>query len=126
MMRLQVDFKDKSTSDGWYDLRSDWVLIEASIAKQYGIRLRKELDMPWGEFCTLVSGLMSDTPLGQMVSIRSETDKNIIKNFTPEQRKIRNDWILRKVNNKLNDKNQLDKDMENLANVFKKMFSKKD
>ena len=52
--------------------------------------------MSWGEFCSLLSGLMQDTPLGQIVGIRSEKDPKKIKNFTKEQRKIRNDWIIRR------------------------------
>lgn len=58
---------------------------------QYGIRLRND-DMSWSEFCTLLTGIMPETPLGQIVSIRSEEDKDILKNFTKEQHKIRNDW----------------------------------
>lgn len=58
---------------------------------QYGIRLRND-DMTWSEFCTLLKGIMPETPLGQIVSIRSEEDKNMLKNFTKEQHKIRNDW----------------------------------
>lgn len=52
--------------------------------------------MLWPEFCSLLSGLMHDTPLGTIVGIRSEKDNEKLKNFTPEQRKIRNDWILRR------------------------------
>lgn len=48
--------------------------------------------MSWGEFCTLLSGLMPETPLGQIISIRSETDKDILQTFTPAQNKIRNEW----------------------------------
>lgn len=48
--------------------------------------------MSWGEFCTLLSGIMPDTPLGQVVSIRSETDRAVLKHFTPDQRRIRNEW----------------------------------
>lgn len=48
--------------------------------------------MSWDEFCTLLSGIMPKTPLGQIVSIRSEEDENILKNFTEEQHKIRNEW----------------------------------
>jgi hypothetical protein len=48
--------------------------------------------MPWGEFSTLLAGIMPNTPLGQVVSIRSEEDKEMLKNFTPEQRRIRNEW----------------------------------
>lgn len=76
----------------WYDLFDDWDLIEASFAMQYQIRLTHEVDMTWSEFCVLLGGIMPKTPLGQIVSIRSEEDKDMLKNFTPEQHKIRNDW----------------------------------
>lgn len=48
--------------------------------------------MTWSEFVTLLSGLNGDTPLGRIVSIRAENSKDILKNFTPEQRKIRMEW----------------------------------
>lgn len=48
--------------------------------------------MSWGEFSTLLAGIMPETPLGQIVSIRSEDDKETLKHFTPEQHRIRNDW----------------------------------
>lgn len=45
-------------------MEEDWPLIEASLAKQYGIRIRKEIDtMDYAELCNLISGLMPDTPL---------------------------------------------------------------
>lgn len=53
--------------------------------------------MSWQEFCTLLSGLLPDTPLGKIVSIRAEKDPKILKNFTKEQKKIRNDWQRRKM-----------------------------
>ena len=40
----------------------------------------------------MVSGLMDDTPLGRIVMIRSETDKERIKNFSLEQRRIQSEW----------------------------------
>jgi hypothetical protein len=70
-------------------------LIESSIAAQYGIRLRNEPDMSWDEFCTLVSGLLPETPLGQIISIRSENDKEMLKHFTKDQHRIRNEWRTR-------------------------------
>lgn len=48
--------------------------------------------MSWDEFVTLLSGLNGDTPLGNIVSIRAENDKERLKSFTPEQRRIRNEW----------------------------------
>lgn len=73
--------------------------------------------MSYDEFCTLLSGLKHDTPLGSIVSIRSETDKDIIKHFTPQQKKIRNDWAKRNVK-KVVDMEQYNNDMK----MFEKMF----
>ena len=76
----------------------DYDLIEASFLSQYGIRLRTtELD--FDEFLNLTSCLMPDTPLGQVVAIRSETDIEVISNFTEAQHKIRNDWLNREASN---------------------------
>lgn len=69
----------------------DYPLIEASFLKQYGIRIRTT-DMTSGEFYNLLSGLMEDTPLGHIVEIRSEEDSEKLKKFTPEMKKIRNEW----------------------------------
>ncbi|MGN1030101.1 MAG: Gp15 family bacteriophage protein, partial [Butyricicoccaceae bacterium] len=69
----------------------------SSFRAQYGIRLRGELDhMPWDEFCDLLAGLGADTPLGRIVAIRAETDKEVLKNFTKEQRRIRSEWQSRR------------------------------
>ena len=48
--------------------------------------------MSWDEFCSLLKGIMPKTPLGQIVSIRAEEDKDILKNFTKDQHQLRNDW----------------------------------
>lgn len=48
--------------------------------------------MKWDEFVPYLAGLMPETPLGRIVSIRGETDSDVIKNFKPEERKIFNDW----------------------------------
>jgi hypothetical protein len=40
---------------------------------------------------------MPKTPLGQIVSIRSEEDKDMLKNFTKDQHRIRNEWRSRQV-----------------------------
>ena len=108
----------------WYDLREDWVLVESSLAKQYGIRIRHESDMPWVEFCTLVAGLMPDTPLGQIVGIRAETDAETIRNFTSDQSNIYNKWQSKQAMNQLEDTEKLDRDMEALSNMFASMFGK--
>lgn len=48
--------------------------------------------MTWQEFKTLLSGLSPDTPLGRIVAIRSEEDKEILKQFTTDQKRIRSEW----------------------------------
>jgi len=83
--------------ESFYDIFEDWGLIESSFYKQYGIRLRSADDLSWSEFCNLLSGLMHDTPLGSVVSIRAETDNEIISRFTPEQKRIKGDWDVRRM-----------------------------
>lgn len=48
--------------------------------------------MEWTEFCTLLAGIMPKTPLGEIVSIRAEENKDMLKNFSLEQIKIRDEW----------------------------------
>lgn len=87
---------ENSGQETYFDIFEDWGLIESSFSMQYGIRLRAEEDMSWDEFCTLLSGLGGDTPLGKVVAIRSESDINVIEHFTPEQRRIRDSYLLKK------------------------------
>ena len=94
-MRLKPGRKDRQGRkevSSWYDIFEDWELIESSFAMQYNIRLIEAEDMDWKEFCTLLSGIMPKTPLGQIVSIRSEEDKDMLKLFTKAQHEIRNNW----------------------------------
>jgi len=104
-------------------LREDWALIEASLAKQYGIRIRHEADMPWTEFYTLVSGLMPDTPLGNMVSIRAEKDPEALKAFNSEQNRIHREWQIKQAKKKTEEPESLEKEMDNLGKVLKKAFA---
>lgn len=89
---------------------------------QYNIRLRDEENMSWGEFCNLLKGIMPKTPLGQIVSIRSEEDKDILKNFTKDQHNIRNDW--RNRNNPVNEMTNEEKEekIKEVQNIFAKAF----
>lgn len=125
MKRWKPPFARPSNSghESYYDLIGDWELIEASFAQQYGIRLRREDDMSWDEFSTLLCGLNGETPLGHIVSIRSEKDKERLKRFTPEERKIRNEWASRhrKV---ITDKAEYDKAMTGFAEMFKSLSQK--
>ena len=58
-------------------------MIVASFQSQYGIRLSEQLHtMKWDEFHDLLVGIGPDTPLGRMVSIRAEDDKDVLKHFS--------------------------------------------
>lgn len=46
---------------------------------------------------------MPETPLGQVVSIRCENDKNMLQHFTPEQHRIRNEWRSRQAREMMSD-----------------------
>ena len=85
------------SGESYYDIFDDWELVESSFLKQYGIRLRTEDNMSYAEFCSLLSGIMYDTPLGQVVSVRAEKDPKVIKKFTREQKRIRSEWLARKI-----------------------------
>lgn len=71
----------------------DFGLIVSSFQSQYGIRLSRDMSsMSWDEFKDLLIGIDHKTALGRIVAIRAENDKEVLKHFTDEQRKIRNDW----------------------------------
>lgn len=124
LTRLSTDFEGKTipTSDCFYDVYDDWGLIEASFAQQYGIRLRSDPEMSWNEFITLLSGLDSKTPLGKIVSIRSETDKEVLKHFSREQRKIRMEWRSKQAKNV--PKQSYDQVINNFEKAFAMAFGK--
>ena len=61
----------------------------ASFTTQYGLRIADIKEMKWSEFRSLLVGIGPDTILGRIVAIRAEDDKDMLKNFTAEQRKIR-------------------------------------
>lgn len=128
MTKQQNDFKRKKSSsnrsNSYYDIYEDWDIIESSFVTQYGIRLRSATDLSFGEFCTLLAGLMPDTPLGNFVSIRSEKDKKTIKSFSPDQRRIHRDWQRKIAEDKLQDPEKLDKEMADLGKMFRGLFYK--
>lgn len=84
----------RGSSDPYYDLVEDFDLIVSSFLQQYGIRILSNdfKQMKWEEFHALLVGISPDTPLGRMVSIRSETDKERINEFNTDQKRIWSDW----------------------------------
>lgn len=55
-------------------------------------------DLSWSDWNKLVAGLMDDTPLGRIVALRMETDPEVLKKLTPEQKRIRGEWVSFKLN----------------------------
>lgn len=53
--------------------------------------------MEWDEFTSLLCGINGDTPLGNVVRIRSEKDHKKIKDFSPEEKRIYNEWKSRRL-----------------------------
>ena len=93
----------------------DYDLIEASFLSQYGIRL-KTTDLQFDEFLNLTSCLMPESPLGQIVAIRSETDVEVISNFNDSQKQIYNAWAKRDV---LKDEQKYRESMDKLFAMLK-------
>lgn len=79
-------------------------------------------DMSWQEFTTLLAGLMPETPLGQIIQIRSEEDEEILKNFTFEQHRIRDDWRNRQVQQMIDEMSK-DEVMKQIKEMFTSMCS---
>ena len=78
--------------------------------------------MSWREFSYFINGLSGDTPLGKVISIRAEKDPERLKEFTADEKKIRNDY-LRKKALKMPQK-QADDAIEQMRQVFVAMGKK--
>ena len=124
MKTRRVPVRRKEPS--WYDFYDDWDLIESSIAQQYGIRLRNEIQtISWSEVRMLIAGLLPDTPLGKIIQIRPENNKEQLKHFTPEMHKIRNEWRNRLAKDKLKDEQALNRTFDNMEKMLEVLFSDK-
>ena len=73
--------------------------------------------MTWNEFKSLLQGLGPETPLARTAQIRLENDKNVLKNFTSSQHKIRNKWRSRNVNHYSTE------DMDTVLAEFQSIFA---
>ena len=92
-------------------------MIVSSFQSQYGIRLATDLKgMSWREFSYLLEGLSGNTPLGQIVNIRAENDPERLRDFTPEQRRIRSEY------RKKIAKKKSSEDVKNAIELFKQAF----
>ena len=107
-----------------YDLEFDALLIEQSIATQYGILPAAQGEIPYTEWVKLVSGLMDDTPLGRVVAVRAEEDRKVIAKMTPWQRRIRAEWNAFLVQETVQRQStaELRAQMDNLERAMARMF----
>ena len=55
------------------------------------------------EYLKLLGGLMADTPLGEVVQIRAETDRERIAKMTVTEKRIRSEWQTFKARQTLKD-----------------------
>lgn len=78
--------------------------------------------MPWTEFCTLVGGLLPDTPLGQIVSIRAESDMETIRQFSSEQKRIYSSWKDRQLEKLIETPESIEEKQIALQNMIASMF----
>ncbi|WP_249806065.1 Gp15 family bacteriophage protein [Copranaerobaculum intestinale] len=102
----------------------DWDLIEASFAMQYPGKNLYDESMDWVQFSALLAGIMPETPLGQIVSIRSEEDPRVLKSFTAEQHQIRNNWREKKRQEQLDKltSTDMEKQIVDLQNMMAHAF----
>lgn len=77
--------------------------------------------MQWDEFASLLAGLNEKTPLGRIVSIRSETNPDMLKHFTPEMKRIRSEWRNKQATERVWDMQAYDAEMQKLAEAFRRM-----
>lgn len=49
-------------------------------------------DISVSEYRKLLVGIMGNTPLGEVVRIRAETDRETIEQMTVQEKKIRSEW----------------------------------
>ena len=76
--------------------------------------------MSWDEFSDLIGGLTEQTSLVRIAQIRTESDPNRLKEFTPEHRAIRNEWQRRRALNK--PKEETVAFLSDMEEAFARMF----
>lgn len=100
------------------------MLIEQSIAAQYGVLPAAQGELPWEEWAELVSGLMDNTPLGRVVAVRAERDPKAVAKMPPWQKRIRSEWRRFQAQQAVRtaDPAQLRREMLSLQNAMAKLF----
>lgn len=96
-------------------------MIEASFATQYPQKDLYDDSMDWVEFTTLLNGITADTPLGKIIQIRAEDDREIINNFSKHEREIHDDWSRKQFEKKYKNKDK-NEAMNEIKQMFKGLF----
>lgn len=104
-----------------YDWEFDSELIEQSITAQYGILPYAQGCIRYKDWAMLVAGLSTQTPLGQTVAVRMEQDKEIIRRFSPQQKKVRAEWQ-NFLAARAFGSDDAKKNLQNLQMAFKQMY----
>lgn len=88
----------------------------------YHIRMRGEefKKLSWKEYMNLLRGVGKESELVDEIRIRSEEDREILKHFSKEQRKRRNEW--RNKQAKKITKEEMNKIMENMGDTLFRNF----
>lgn len=100
----------------------DRELISQSVAKQYHILPSEQEELSYSDWSQLVAGLMHDTPLGRIVSIRAEKDKKTIDRFGSYEKRVRSEWQNFRSQKMKQEYTEADKLA--VAEMFEKMFAK--
>lgn len=80
--------------------------------------------MDWDEFSDLLAGLTDKTPLVQVAQIRTENDREALKEFSKEQLRMRSEWQ-RKRASKISKRESADF-IKTMQTAFKDMFGAQD
>lgn len=72
--------------------------------------------MSWREFSYLINGLSGETPLGRIVNIRAESDPEKLKEFTADEKKVRNDYLRKKAKTK--SAGEVDRALDSIKTAF--------
>ncbi len=82
--------------------------------------MRYEPDITYAEWESFMVGLLPDSPLGKVISIRSEKDTQRIREFTKDERRIYDEW--QSFRTKQISEEEEQKMMRNLERMIASMF----
>lgn len=88
-MKIAITFKNNF--DSGYDLIDDFWEIEAAMASFYHLTTREILNLPHRLFFHRLANV-SNTKFNEIVYIRTETNKDKIKNFSKFEKEIYNNY----------------------------------